>query len=457
MSDLHTLKVDVTPDSDAPETDPPFLSGSASPAALELTSHTSTALTRSATENHPERSDHALPQAHRKARKPDRETIESQNAIYKQELLARNRRLAELVDLSHALVDNVSHEFRTPLAVLKEFIALFLDGLTGELNDTQREYLHIMAAKVNDLTLMVNDLLDTSRIDAGLLGAARTPGSVETIFDAVRPALMQRAAVQHVLLAIECPPDLPPVYVDMEKAGRALTNLAINAIKYSPEGKTVHVQADRDCDDPGMVRIRVTDCGPGIAPENLDIIFDRFQQVGNSGLAAQGFGLGLSIVKELVQLNLGDVHVTSRPEQGSAFSFTLPIYDPPRLLARYIDRLVALKCESCGIALLEVQIRHDQPAVRDTAADYVNRSLRPFDLFLPTPSPDRWLIVASTPSHDQVLNRLRQNMKNAYRGLPSRNVPRVSFTCLGIYQLGHDARDDIINRCLDALEFRVKE
>ncbi len=380
-----------------------------------------------------------------------RSDLESQNAIYRQEMLSKNRRLAELVDLSHALVDNVSHEFRTPLAVLKEFIALLLDGLTGEINETQRDYLTIMAGKVNDLTLMVNDLLDTSRIDAGLLGAARMPGSLTEVIDLGSVAWHQRAITQKIELNVDCAAPLPSIYADLEKCGRVLTNLVINAMKFSPQGGRVDVRAERDPDRPGMLRVDVIDEGPGITPEHLEIIFDRFRQCGNSGLAAKGFGLGLSIVKELVQLNLGDVFVKSVPGEGSTFSFTVPVYEPAHVIELYLNRLSSLKSDSQSIALIRISVDHADLAARRSAADYINRSLRPFDLFLPTEDTSRWLILASSPSHEQILKRLRRSVDQAYEGLPSRRVPNITMEPAGAFPPGRNRNTTLIRTCLEEL------
>src|SRR5262249_39732878 len=123
---------------------------------------------------------------------------------------------------------------------------------------------------------------------------------------------------------------------DLPKATRILTNLAVNAVKVTPQGRPLRLWAQPS--ESGDVRVGVTDEGPGLSPEELKIIFDRFQQVGEPQVAGtKGFGLGLSIVKQLTWFNLGKVEVQSEKGKGSTFAFTLPAFDPTRIIACYLE------------------------------------------------------------------------------------------------------------------------
>jgi signal transduction histidine kinase len=253
-------------------------------------------------------------------------------------LALTNERLARLYDDAHQFVDDVAHEFRTPLTVIREFAAIMEEGLSGDLNDEQRRYLQVICARVDDLNGLVNDMLDLSRLEAGLMSAARREHPVGDILDRIEPLLIRRAAAGGVALAFEIEDGLPPVYGDAEKIGRVLVNLAINAFKYGGERGGVTLWA-RHLPASAQVEFGVTDNGPGIPAEKLGVIFERFKQAGRLRDTAKGFGLGLSIVRELVDLNLGEVQVESEPGKGSTFSFAVPAFDPPAILARYAAKL----------------------------------------------------------------------------------------------------------------------
>jgi hypothetical protein len=147
--------------------------------------------------------------------------------------------------------------------------------------------------------------------------------------------------------------DLPPVYADAEKAGRIVINLVVNAVKFSPEGSVVVVWAEAGPE--GAVEIGITDSGPGISDEHQQLIFERFQQVGDPHRSStKGFGLGLNIAKELTALNLGRMRIVSRVGRGSTFSFTLPVAHPSAIVRHYLDRLADYNPPGTELVLLEI-------------------------------------------------------------------------------------------------------
>jgi len=165
---------------------------------------------------------------------------------------------------------------------------------------------------------LISQLLDMSRLEAGNL-------SVELGATDVRPILIESVsrmaahAPSHKLV-VNLPPTLPPAQADPRRVVQVVCNLLDNAIKFSPPGAAVTVDAEVDTD---TVRVRVRDEGPGIAPENLPRIFDRFYRVEESGVRTSGVGLGLAICKGLVEAMGGQVAVTSQVGQGTVFSFSL--------------------------------------------------------------------------------------------------------------------------------------
>lgn len=365
-----------------------------------------------------------------------------------QQLRKKNRRLSELYETAHRFVDNVSHEMRTPLTVIKEFLSITLDGLAGELNEQQQEYLGIAMSKTNDLAQMVDDMLDISKIEAGLLRTDRTRSTVEDILSRVRDTLARKADSNNVRLEYDVQPDLPQIYCDREKSGRALINLVVNAIKFSPENSTIQVWA-RMSEQPGEVRIGVTDDGPGIAQENLEVIFQRFKQVGETARSStKGFGLGLNIVKELANLNLGDVEVESELGKGSTFSYTLPIYDHRTLLNRFLDRLHTIDQHGEHLVFIRASSLNPAPDICCHIKSFVAHHVSAFDLSFARPSLNDVILVAVTADPQGLCKRLEANNREELRTSPGSTVD-LRFETLNNWNIADDRTE--ITECFAGL------
>jgi hypothetical protein len=276
-----------------------------------------------------------------------------------------------MYDDAHQFVDDVAHEFRTPLTVIREFAAIMNEGLVGDLNDDQRHYLRVICARVDDLNGLVNDMLDLSRLEAGLISAARRECPVQDIIDRVDTVLTRRAQASRVEFKLEIEEGLPSLYCDAEKIGRVLVNLAINAFKYGGDKGGVTLWM-RHLPETTQIMMGVTDNGPGIPPDKLEMIFERFKQAGRLRDTAKGFGLGLNIVRELVDLNLGDVEVQSTVGRGSTFSFTVPEFDPRGIVAIYADKLARQRSELFFVSDIRI----------DVAAEMDDAIARDFDAML---------------------------------------------------------------------------
>lgn len=265
------------------------------------------------------------------------------------ELQGKNSRLAEMTQTAHRFVDNVAHEFRTPLTVIKEFSSILCDGLGGPVTDDQREYLGYVTSASDDLAQMVDDFLDSSKLRARTLRVDRRPHTVASILTAVRPMLRQRAATKEIEMIERIAPGLPEVFCDAEKAGRVLVNLVVNAVKFSPPGSTITLAAEAD--DEGRVWIGVSDSGPGLSEEELAVVGERFRQVGDpQRTSGKGFGLGLNIAKELVWLNLGAMRIRSEVGVGSEFAFSLSPADPRRVVAAWREAMAGVSGGEGGAA-----------------------------------------------------------------------------------------------------------
>jgi signal transduction histidine kinase len=316
-------------------------------------------------------------------------------------LAGKNEQLSELYQTAQRFMDDVSHEFRTPLSVIKGYSELMCAGVVGTLSPEQNRFSQIIIDRARDMAQMVDDLLDSSKLRAGSLRVDRKPCEIAGILAALHPIIDSRVAASHIEWVEQIDADLPQVFADAEKVTRVLVNLVINAIKFSPEGSRIIFSATATRH--GDIQISVADQGPGISAENLAVIFQRFKQVGNASASTKGFGLGLNIARELVALNLGEISVASTLEKGSIFSFTLPLNDPKILLTRLLKRLELLSTPPGALAILRVVPRqtHGPHRTTDVLRGYLASSSHPGDLIMSSMNGEDLLLVgySEKPTH----------------------------------------------------------
>jgi signal transduction histidine kinase len=380
----------------------------------------------------------------------ERELLEQRVMDRTAALEIQSQRLLELYRAAHEFVGNVSHEFRTPLTVIKAYAGSLKDELRDTNDPTVLEHLQAIENRVGDLTLMVDDLLDFNRIEAGILRVSRRVCRLEDVFESIWETLERRAAVFGIELAQRVDPDLPPIYCDMDKIGRVVLNLTVNALKFSERGTGVEVWARHEPQD-GRLRIGVTDSGPGIAAADLKVIFQRFKQVGEQRASStKGLGLGLHIAEELVHLNWGTIQVESQVGVGSTFSFTVPIADPEALLRGYL-RSECFRRPPMHISLVLVKADAELQQVGSAdVGDFLERQTRRED-FLYKIAPDSWLLgVAGTREEvTALLMRLTTARHEANLGQPLRQLPGLRFRSLGTYGVA-DGATHLIDRFIAA-------
>jgi GAF domain-containing protein len=234
----------------------------------------------------------------------------------------------EVDRLKSEFVATVSHELRTPMTPIKGYIEFLLLGGAGELNEQQLQFVEIIKSNVDRLSILVNDLLDVSRIEAGKVALSFQPINLQDALEESIQSILQQSQEESREVNIETsiPDDLPSIYGDTERVRQIFTNLIDNAYRYSPENSTVKVNVSTT---DSKVQVDIIDQGIGIFPDEQDKIFERFYRGENHlVMASAGTGLGLPIVKELIEMHSGEIWVTSTgvPGEGSTFSFTLPIY-----------------------------------------------------------------------------------------------------------------------------------
>ena len=216
----------------------------------------------------------------------------------------------------------MSHELRTPLNAIIGFSEVLAQGMFGKVNDKQSEYLRDILESGQHLLSLINDILDLSKIEAGRMELELTEfdlsQAIQNALTLVRERALRRGIALHHLID-EWVGD---IRADERKVKQVLLNLLSNAIKFTPEGGWIDVRAAAAN---GLVEVSVTDTGIGIAPEDLETVFEEFQQVGTADKKAEGTGLGLALSRKFIELHGGKIWVRSEVGRGSTFTFTLPL------------------------------------------------------------------------------------------------------------------------------------
>jgi PAS domain S-box-containing protein len=240
-------------------------------------------------------------------------------------------KMREVDRLKDEFVSIVSHELRTPLTSIRGAVQLVLDDEKAIPDLEHRTLLQIALNNCERLVRIINDILDVSKIESGNLILRKKPMHVADVIRQSVDVVAGPARSTGVSISVNVPATLPPVMVDPDRIVQAMVNLLSNAAKFAPAQSTVTVSATGS---EHMVTIAVADQGEGIAPENLNRLFRKFQQVDSSSSRRKGgTGLGLAITKALVEQHGGRIYVDSEIGKGTRFSFTLPTATPEEAVA----------------------------------------------------------------------------------------------------------------------------
>ena len=219
-------------------------------------------------------------------------------------------------------ISNISHELRTPLASLKAVVETLRDGAVEDPPAAVR-FLDLADRELDALTQMVEELLELSRIESGRVPLRLAPTAVAAVVAPVVERLRPQAERAELALTVNVPADLPLVLIDGPRVQQVLGNLLHNAIKFTPAGGTIAIDA-READ--GALLVRVTDDGVGIPAGDLPRIFERFYKA-DRARSGGGTGLGLAIARHIVQAHGGQIWARSKEGEGSRFYFTLPVVE----------------------------------------------------------------------------------------------------------------------------------
>jgi signal transduction histidine kinase len=248
-----------------------------------------------------------------------------QNALLFAEVKDKNAALERVNHLKSQFLATVTHELRTPLHSIISYGALILEGFVeGELTSEQEEHIQFMVRRAEDLSHLVDDMLDLSKIEADRLEVRVEPLSLGPCLQEVINQLKPLANNKGLYLALDMADGLPMILADSHRLRQVLLNLVSNALKFTDQGGVSICSMPLERYD--MLRVSVHDSGIGITPAALGYIFDAFRQVdGSTTRRFGGTGLGLTIARKLIELQGGEVAVESVVGQGSTFSFTLPM------------------------------------------------------------------------------------------------------------------------------------
>ena len=268
------------------------------------------------------------------------------SATLYQEIIETNAKLEKLERLKSEFISIVSHELRTPLTSIKNSLDILMSGRCGDITSSADKFLSMAMRNVQRLSGIINDLLDLSKIEAGKMDFNFAPVNINTVIDYVKTALSEVAKSKGLNLITEETENLPEITADSQRLEQVLTNLVSNAIKFTPENKTIKISSSiinskdikineyfKDSiklSDGDYVEVCVADEGIGIAEKDLLHAFDKFAQIENSlSRKAGGTGLGLPIAKQLLEAHNGAIWCDSELNKGSKFYFIIPVSNIP--------------------------------------------------------------------------------------------------------------------------------
>ena len=231
-------------------------------------------------------------------------------------------RLKDLDRMKSEFVDMVSHELRSPLSAIRQKLSLLIDGFTGEINDEQKQIVSRVQHRIDGLIGMIGNLLDLSRIEAGRLVQQKERLVIPDIIDEAVELMVPEADKKGLKFEVTIDAGLFPIHADRQNMETVITNLVSNAVKYNREGGRITIGARNRGE---FIEITVADNGVGIDKENLSRIFDKFFRIRSDYTRkVVGSGIGLPLVKAIVEAHFGTITVASEMEKGTTFTVLLP-------------------------------------------------------------------------------------------------------------------------------------
>jgi signal transduction histidine kinase len=255
----------------------------------------------------------------------DRAAVAIENSRLYETIHAANKAKNDFISL-------VTHELRVPMTSIKGYTDLILGGLVGPLTDQQREFLETIKRNLQRMNVLISDLSDINRIESGRMNFELAPFELGEAVMEVIASLRESVTARKQTLSVELTDDLPLVYADRTRFSQVLTNLVSNANKYTPDEGQIEIEARQNGE---FVVVKVRDNGLGISEADQAHLFTQFFRSDDEQARRQtGWGLGLSIVKKMVEAQGGAIHCVSAYREGSEFSFTVPSAKSEQLTAK---------------------------------------------------------------------------------------------------------------------------
>ena len=221
------------------------------------------------------------------------------------------------------LIANVSHDLRTPLSIMQGYVETLMIKKDNISDREKDKYLSVVAESTRKLSALVEQLFQYAKLEANQVSPQKEQFLLDELVSDILMAYQLKAAERNIHLELNNTGSLPPVFADIALTERVLQNLIDNAFKFTPDGGsiTIHLQYT-----PAGVQVKVADTGVGIAHEDQAYIFERYKQLHRNEMPKKGMGIGLAIVKKILELHQISIQVTSEPGKGTAFWFVLPIF-----------------------------------------------------------------------------------------------------------------------------------
>lgn len=238
--------------------------------------------------------------------------------------IAKNMEEIKSIDvLRRELIANVSHDLRTPLAVMQGYVET-LQIKKGNLSEKQEvDYMNIINKSTNQLTKLVSQLFEYSKLESKQIVPEKEPFAITDLIYDIKAKYEMIVKEKNIKLTTKIENETPLVFADIGLVERVIQNLLENAIKFTPENGSIHIITNFDNEN---VSIKIKDTGTGISEEDQKYIFERFRQT-DSKHKKSGIGLGLAIVKKIIELHETSINIVSKPDEGSTFEFLLPSYN----------------------------------------------------------------------------------------------------------------------------------
>ena len=230
----------------------------------------------------------------------------------------------QIQQMKNDFVSHVSHELKTPLASITAYSEMLADG---EANDEQtiKEFCSVIQGQAQRLNRLIEDILNISRIESGLIKVEKKSVSLTILIEEQMQMIRSYAEEKNIEIAWQKPIVFDQVNADKDMISQVIVNLLSNAVKYTPSGGSVNIETEVD-EAANLIRVSVTDTGIGIPEDEIEHVFDKFYRIGANKEWTKGTGLGLNLVKQIVEkVHDGSVFVSSKPGVGSTFGFELPL------------------------------------------------------------------------------------------------------------------------------------